>query len=56
MVETNQSSITDKNLDRLATLLNREMENPGCAEQIPDGAHIFHGSYNDLVLTQSKVH
>lgn len=55
MVEINQTSVTDKNLDRLAALLNREIEKPDLAERIPDGAHIFHGSYNDSALTQSNL-
>jgi len=55
MVETNQTSVTDKNLDRLAALLNREIERSDLAERIPDGAHIFYGSYNDSALTQSNL-
>jgi len=49
------TSLTDKNLDRLADFLNRELEGPGLAEQIPDGAYIFHGSYNDAALTQANL-
>ncbi len=55
MTDTNQASVTDKNLDRLSSLLERELEQPMLAKQIPDGAHIFHGSYEDDVLTQANL-
>jgi len=50
-----QTSITDKNLDRLAEFLKRELEQPTLAAQIPGGAHIFHGSYSDTELTQANL-
>jgi hypothetical protein len=55
MAENNDINFTDKNLDRLSDFLNRELENPAFASQIPDGAHIFHGSYNDATLTQGNL-
>lgn len=55
MGKNNQNSLTEKNLDRLAAFLEREMEQPGLAADIPSGAHIFHGSYNDMTLTQANV-
>lgn len=48
-------SMTDKNLDRLASLLERELEQPKLANQIPDGAHVFHGSHEDDALTQANL-
>ena len=53
MVESKR--ITDKNLDLLADFLTRELEQPNLTEQIPDGAQIFHGSYNDTDLTQTNL-
>jgi hypothetical protein len=50
-----KSSLTDKNLDRLAEFLNRELERPNLAAQIPGGAHIFHGSYSDAMLTEGNL-
>jgi hypothetical protein len=55
MRENNDTNLTGKNLDRLSTFLNRELENPTFASQVPDGAHIFHGSYNDTDLTQGNL-
>ena len=49
------TSLTDGNLDRLAGFLTRELEQPTLAAQIPDGAHIFHGSYDDTTLTQANL-
>ena len=46
---------TSKNLDRLTDFLNRELENSTFSSQIPAGAHIFHGSYNDADLTREKM-
>jgi len=40
------TNLTDKNLDRLVDFLNLELGKSSLAEQIPNGAHIFHGSYN----------
>lgn len=55
MRKNKQVSLTDKNLDRLAEFLNREMKQPVLSEQIPDGAHLFYGSYNDPTLTQENL-
>jgi hypothetical protein len=55
MGENNGNNLTSKNLDRLTDFLNRELENPIFASQIPEGAHIFHGSYNDAALTQGNL-
>ena len=55
-MQTNeQTNLTGKYLDRFADLLNRELESPGLVEYIPNGAHIFHGSYNDAALTQGNL-
>lgn len=55
MAKYNQASVTEKNLDRLAYFLTSEIQQPTLATQIPEGAHIFHGSYADLELTQANV-
>lgn len=55
MAKINQTSVTDKNLDRLGDFLASELEHPALAEQIPGGAHIFHGAYNDTELTQTNL-
>lgn len=55
MTTNNGDNITSKNLDRLANFLSHELENPAIATQIPDGAHIFHGSYKDAKLTQGNL-
>ena len=55
MRRNNQVSLTDKNLDQLAEFLSRELERPVLATQIPDGAHIFHGSCRDTALTQANL-
>jgi hypothetical protein len=39
----------------LADFLNRQLEDSALAAQIPDGAHIFHGSYSDTDLTQANL-
>lgn len=56
MRENSGNNLTSKNLDRLSDFLNRELENPTLASQIPAGAHLFHGSYRDTDLTQSNLH
>ena len=48
-------STTTKNLDRFAEFLSSELENAGFAAQIPNGAHIFYGAYDDEVLTQDNL-
>jgi hypothetical protein len=55
MRKNDQTSLTDKNLDHLAEFLSRELEQPSLAAQIPDGAHIFHGSRDDMALTRSNL-
>ena len=55
MRKNNHSSITDRNLDRLADLLIDEMEAPSLSDRIPDGAHLFHGTYDDLSLTNANL-
>lgn len=55
MKANNDTNLTDKNLDRLSNFLNQELDNPTLSSQIPDGAHIFHGAYNDSDLTQENL-
>jgi hypothetical protein len=55
MRRNNQPSLTEKNLDQLAEFLSHELERPALGTQIPDGAHIFHGSYDDTTLTQANL-
>lgn len=55
MQPDNQALSTDKNFDRLAELLDRETKTPDLAKQIPDGAHLFHGAYNDEALTRTNL-
>lgn len=51
----NHDDLTDKNLERLADFLTGEVAAPSVADQIPDGAHLFHGAYNDLSLTNANL-
>ncbi len=51
----NHPDVTDKNLERLADFLTSEVAAPSVADQIPDGAHLFHGAYNDLSLTNANL-
>ena len=55
MSKNNNSDLTSKNLDQLAEFLTWELEDGNLSSQIPDGAHIFYGSYNDSDLTQSNL-
>ena len=55
MGRNNHTDVTDKNLDRLADFLTSEMAASSVSEQIPDGAHLFHGAYNDLSLTNANL-
>jgi hypothetical protein len=55
MKASNDTHLTDENLDRLSDFLTQELDNPTVSSQIPDGAHIFHGSYNDPDLTQENL-
>lgn len=55
MGKNDHTGFTDKNLDQLVDFLNRQLEDSTLAAQIPDGAHIFHGSYNNTDLTQANL-
>lgn len=55
MKNTDYSGTTEKNLDRLAQFLADELTDPTVSHQIADGAHLFHGSYNDLALTNTNL-
>lgn len=55
MAENNDISLTSQNLERLSDFLNRALKDAALAAQIPDGAHLFHGSYNDAELTQDNL-
>lgn len=55
MRKNNQISLTDKNLNCLSEFLLNELNQPKLAAQIPDGAHLFYGSYNDPVQTQDNL-
>jgi hypothetical protein len=49
------ADFTEKNLDRLTAFLSRELAQPALAFQIPDRAHIFHGSSSDRDLTRANL-
>jgi len=55
MKTDNKVSLTDKNLDYLAKFLDQELKQPMLSAQIPDGAHLFYGSYNDPAMTQDNL-
>ena len=55
MAGNKQMSVTEKNLDRLADFLSSELEQSTLTGQIPNGAYIFHGAYNDMALTQANL-
>jgi hypothetical protein len=56
MAKANQTnSVTDKNLDRLTHFLMNEIEQSSLAAQIPNGAHLFHGAYDDMELTYANI-
>ncbi|MBM3145395.1 MAG: hypothetical protein FJ010_10565 [Chloroflexi bacterium] len=49
-------SITDKNIDRLSSFLSREISSSSMlSAEIPNGAHVFHGAYNDNSLTEDNL-
>ncbi len=54
MLTNEQMKLTSKNLDWLSGFLADEL-NGNLAEKIPNGAHIFHGSYHDRTLTQANL-
>jgi hypothetical protein len=55
MAEIDDISLTARNLDRLAEFLSHQQSTVSLADQIPDGAHIFHGAYDDTELTQGNI-
>lgn len=55
MQKHNQHNLTNKNLGLLADFLHQELATPSLATEIPIGAHLFHGSYNDVALTQGNL-
>ena len=55
MKTNDQTSITDKNLNRLTEFLSGDIKQSVLAAQIPNGAHLFHGGYNDTNLTQANL-
>ena len=55
MGRRDNSDVTDRNLDRLADFLTSELKTPSVSDQIPDGAHLFHGTYTDLSLTNANL-
>jgi len=55
MGRNSNTDIRDKNLDRLADLLTSELQTSLLSHQIPDGAYLFHGAYNDLSLTNANL-
>ncbi len=50
-----KTTVTDKNLDHFAEFLRNELNNSSLSAQIPNGAHIFHGAYDDENLTQANL-
>lgn len=54
-MKNRDADLTDRNLDRLSNLLIQQLEDPTIADQIPNGAHIFHGSNDDMALTQDNL-
>ncbi len=45
----------DRNIDRFMGFITRELEKSTLSARIPQGAHIFHGAYNDSDLTQANL-
>lgn len=50
-----EKSYTDIAIDRLGSLLIGKMEELALADQIPDGAHLFHGTFDAPELTQHSL-
>jgi len=48
-------NITERNLDRLNEFLQLELEGAGLAQNIPSGAHLFHGSHADSAFTATNL-
>lgn len=55
ILEKNNFTLTDKNLDRLSHFLDQIADNPTQHLQIPDGAHIFYGAADDIDLTNANI-
>lgn len=55
MKNSNEINLTDKNLDLLADFLMLQLEDSTLAEQVPHKAYIFHGSKQDVALTQKNI-
>jgi hypothetical protein len=56
MVKNKTFNLTEQNLEKLADILSSELsQDSALAEQIPDGAHIFHGAYDDKHLTEANL-
>ncbi len=55
MKQNNRASLTDRNLDQLTEFLSQELEQSTLTAQIPDGAHVFHGAYDDMTLTRGNL-
>ncbi|MBP7961122.1 MAG: hypothetical protein KBG20_15960 [Caldilineaceae bacterium] len=45
----------DRNIDRFMGFITRELGKSTLSARIPQGAHIFHGAYNDSDLTQANL-
>lgn len=54
-MKNSDTDLTGRNLDRLTNLLTQQLKDPTIADRIPNGAHIFYGSHDDLVLTQANL-
>lgn len=52
---TTNQSYTDATIDRFGGFLLNEMKQPALADQIPDGAHLFHGTFDAFELTQRSL-
>jgi hypothetical protein len=52
---TKNNDLTTKNLEQLNKFLQRVQEDPALAAQMPNSAHIFHGTADDADLTQSNL-
>lgn len=50
-----EQDYTDSAIDRLEALLTGELEELALADQIPDGAHLFHGTFDAPELTDHSV-
>ena len=55
MTKDSNHDTTSQNLDKLAEFLSNEIKQATLADKIPTGAHLFHGSYNNMRLTQANI-